>query len=414
MAPGRLGREAGAVRKGVLVLFWAFWLSVLLGGIQVHADAASPSRPMMSLSAEFEGGRLYDAGGFKVLELSGTYRQMGRQYGALLRNDLQALYHVAVESAFSGEKGIPMERMRQAAQAVYAPYPKRFRDILLGMAETSGLGLEKQVILNAIEWIPKIGHLSYDQGRCSGLAAWGPYTSGRPLVFGRNNDDDPLFRDFAKFLVVAVFKPCDGSYPVAVVNYAGALYVPTGMNSEGLFLEMNAGPWMGFALDRVSIFTTLFSFLQDFASLPEVSRAFRGMLPNLSSIVNAADSNSATSFESSLYDTRPVEPDQKGLLAATNHFVDSSWSLSQLDDRVGGMTLARRRNLLSLGEKYKGFFSPETMMKIMDVPLEEGGATVDGTIYQVVAVPGELKLWLKAPGFRDWTGLELAPLFGKE
>jgi hypothetical protein len=402
------------VRKGVLVLLLAFCLSILPGDTPGHANATGQSRPMMSLSAEFEGGRLYDAGGVKVLELSGTYRQMGRQYGALLGRDLQALYHVAIEAAFSREKGIPMERMRQVAQAVYAPYPKRYRDILLGMAETSGLGLDKQVILNAMEWIPKIGHLSYDQGHCSGLAAWGPYSSGEPLVFGRNNDDDPLFRDFAKFLVVAVFKPCDGSFPVAVVNYAGALYVPTGMNSEGLFLEMNAGPWMGFALDRVSIFTTLFSFLQDFASLSEVSRAFRGMLPNLSSIVNAADSHKATSFESSLSDTRPVEPVTDGLLAATNHFVGSSWSLAQVDDRVGGMTLKRRSNLLSLGETYKGFFSPETMMKVMDIPLENGGATVDGTIYQVVAVPKALQFWIKVPGFREWTKLNLAPLLGKE
>jgi hypothetical protein len=402
------------VRKGVLVLSLAFWLSILLGGIPGHANVTEQSRPIMSLSAEFEGGRLYDASGFKVLELSGTYRQMGRQYGALLGKDLYALYRVAIETAFSQEKGIPMERMRQVAQAVYAPYPKRYRDILLGMAETSGLGLDKQVILNAIEWIPKIGHLSYDQGHCSGLAAWGPYTSDGPLVFGRNNDDDPLFKDFAKFLVVVVFKPRDGSFPVAVLNYAGALYVPTGMNSEGLFLEMNAGPWMGFALDRVSIFTTLFSFLQDFASLSEVSRAFRGMLPNLSSIVNAADSHKATSFESSLYDTRPVEPITDGLLAATNHFVGSSWSLAQLDDGVGGMTLKRRSNLLSLGEKDKGFFGPETMMKVMDISLENGGATVDGTIYQVVAVPKELQFWIKVPGFRDWTELNLAPLLGKE
>jgi hypothetical protein len=54
------------------------------------------------------------------------------------------------------------------------------------------------------------------------------------------------------------------------------------------------------------------------------------------------------------------------------------------------------------------------MMKILDVPIKEGGATHGGTIYQVVAVPGDLKIWLKVPGHQDWTEIPLAPLFRKK
>lgn len=402
------------MKKNILIVFSVILLSFFQRSFVLQGQAAPKNNPALRLSAEFEGGKLYMAGGFRVLELSGSYRQMGRQYGGLLGKDLQVLFHDAVESAFLGKMGIPMERIRQIARAVFEPYPKRYKDILQGMAETSGLGVEKQVILNAIEWIPKIGHLSFDQGRCSGIAAWGPYTSGGPLVFGRNNDDDPFFRDFARLMVVAVFKPADGSFPVAIVNYAGVLYNPTGMNSEGLFLEMNAGPWMGFALDRISIFTTLFSYLQDYASLSEVDRAFKSMRPNLASIVNVADRHGASSYESSLSDTRKLDMEPTGLLAATNHFVGSSWNLAQVDDRVGGMTMRRRSNLLSLGEKFKGGFNPEVMMKILDTTLEEGGATVEGTIYQVIAVPQRLEFWLKVRGFQDWTLIPLRSLLRKE
>jgi hypothetical protein len=37
------------------------------------------------------------------------------------------------------------------------------------------------------------------------------------------------------------------------------------MNADGLFVELNAGTDMPFAVkDRVSIFTTLFSFMQEY------------------------------------------------------------------------------------------------------------------------------------------------------
>jgi hypothetical protein len=185
------------------------------------------------------------------------------------------------------------------------------------------------------------------------------------------------------------------------------------MNSEGLFVEMNAGPWMGFSLERTSIFTMLFSFLQDYSSLPEVDRTFKSTLTNISAIVNVADRDRACSYESSLYDTRRMDPETNGLLAATNHFIGPTWSIAQVDDRIGGWTMKRRSNLLSLGENYKGTFSPRVMMKVLDTTIDQGGPTVEGTIYQVIAVPAQLKLWIKVPGLQDWTEIGLGPLFKK-
>jgi hypothetical protein len=165
-------------------------------------------------------------------------------------------------------------------------------------------------------------------------------------------------------------------------------------------------------LDRISIFTTLFSFLQDYSTLPELDRAFKSTLTNIAAIVNVTDRERAYSYESSLYDTRRVDPEQDGILAATNHFVGPTWNIAQLDDKVGGWTMKRRSNLLSLGEKYKGTFSAQVMMKVLDTTIDQGGATdQQGTIYQVIAVPAQLKLWIKVPGLQDWTMIWLGPLF---
>ena len=375
-------------------------------------ESAGAAGPGLKLVSEFEGGRLYRAGKISILELQGDYRQMGRQYGMLLKGELKSLFHAAVDEFYIKKRGLSRERLKAVADSQFDIYPRRYKAIIRGMAETSGLGLERQVLLNSIEYFPKFNHLSF--GRCSGIAAWGPYTSGGPLVFGRNNDDDEFFKAFAEFTVVSVFKPGDSSLPSAIINYAGAIYCPTGMNSAGLFIELNSGPWMGFCLDRISIFTTLFSFLQDYPDLPDVDRAFKSTLPNLSSIINAADSRRAYSYECSLYDSRRRAAEQDGLLAATNHFVGSDWNIAQVDDKLASMTMTRRRNLLTLGEKYKGRFSPRVMMKVLDTRIDQGGPTVKGTIYQVIAVPEQLKLWLKVPGLQDWTEIGLGPLFRKK
>jgi hypothetical protein len=48
------------------------------------AKESPSSQKGIHLLSTFEGGKLYSAGKFRVLELSGTYRQMGRQYGRLM------------------------------------------------------------------------------------------------------------------------------------------------------------------------------------------------------------------------------------------------------------------------------------------------------------------------------------------
>jgi hypothetical protein len=62
--------------------------------------------------------------------------------------------------------------------------------------------------------------------------------------------------------------------------------------------------------------------------------------------------------------------------------VDPNWNIAQVDDRMGAMTMKRYQNLLALGEKYRGIFSPQTMMKVLDTPIEKGGPTdTEKTIY---------------------------------
>ena len=399
----------------------------LVAMIGCSDSATVPSPPGLEIVAEYEGGTLYKAGPVSVLKLQGAYRQMGRQYGALLKDDLAAMYKLAVEEKMIEfyTKTLPpprtyteeaaWKRMAQVAEVVYAGYPPIYREILLGMAETSGLGLDKQKLLNIAELFK---FLEMDvPPACSGMAAWRDFAGGGPLVFGRNNDDDAhIHKDMAKYTVVAVFHPDDGSIPAAIINYAGVMYAPTGMNRDGLFIELNSGNWTRYFPERSSIIFTIQSMLHQYSTVAQLEAPFKTVLANISSIINVADEMESLSYE--CYTDGRVKargPDEPGLMAATNHFVDTSWGEIAPPDST---TIARRDNLLARARESKGNIDADLMMKIFDLALldkdgnvnPQGGATVEGTIYQVVAVPRDRVLYLKAPGTFDWQKMELKAL----
>ncbi len=52
------------------------------------------------------------------------------------------------------------------------------------------------------------------------------------------------------------------------------------------------------------------------------------------------------------------------------------------------------------------------MKAVLDTTIPDGGATQpEETIYQIIAVPKELTLWMKAPGNFDWQRADLRGLF---
>ena len=81
-----------------------------------------------------------------MVELTGSYRQMGRQYGTLLRGELGTLYRDAIEDFFVKKRGFSEDRLRTIAKSLFDLYPRRYKEILYGMAETSGLGIEKHIL----------------------------------------------------------------------------------------------------------------------------------------------------------------------------------------------------------------------------------------------------------------------------
>jgi hypothetical protein len=390
-------------------------LAVLLifTAVSLHAQTLSETAGVQPASS-FEGGKLYKSGKINVVVLQGSYRQMGRQYGHLLSRELKSLYKNAVVNYFQKEKGLSAGTMEEAAHRLYRLYPQRFKDIIKGMAETSGLSLKEQITLNALE------HYGSMSG-CSGIIAWGEYTNNNPLVAGRNYDWFDKYAEFAQTLTITVFNP-DSGIPNAIITFAGVIYATTGLNAEGILLQLNNGLPSGGSLsyaNRTPAIVSLLAALNDCGTLDQLDAFFNTTRTNFAFIINTADKSRGASYEWAPFEHRRRESDAEGLLVATNHFTDPSWGIVLKDD-VGFETVRRRDNLLALGHKYKGKINVESMKKILDIPMNNGGATwpVDGstktayrTTYQTIIVPASLQVWLKVPGFQNWTAVELKSLF---
>jgi hypothetical protein len=379
--------------------------------------ASYPDKPGAAADALAEG-RLYKAGNINVLVLQGTYEQMGEQYGALLKQELNDNYDGIVEGVKDID-GLSLEDLQTVGNSIYENYPQKYKEIIKGLAETSGLGLEKAKTLNNQEeyvYSALVNWAEANGGACSGVAAWGPYTSGGPLVFGRNYD---LGFFNAQYATLVIYNPIDGSIPTASFTFAGCIYVTSGMNSDGVFLELNNGGTSDaadYTATRPWAPIDLFSFLEGASNLDQLSSFFETTRPDLAYIVNAADANSACSFEWATSGVKKRLPDADGLLVATNHFVDPSWQITLPDSNQGYADSAlRRKNLLALTQQNKGSFDPDVMMRVISTPLDQGGAfrAPNLTSYEIVAVPSELTLWLRVPEYQDWVKIDLGDYFSQ-
>lgn len=394
------------LRKALFVLIAIAFIFTPICGAEIS------TRSGLKHIASHNGASLYKANKFNVLVLNGNYKQMGRQYGHLMKKELGKMYEIAIEKGFIKEQKLPYDVLRKASLRFYAEYPARFQAIVEGMSETSGIEKEKLIILGQIVTLVGVTKTGV---HCSGIAAWGPYTSGGPLVFGRDFDYPLYFKDFAEFMTIVAYNPNDGSIPVAQIGYAGQMDTLTAMNKAGLFTEINDGAVSGGSdLNGNKLVVTIMplTFLLDSSTMDQLDSAIETTRSSYAIIYNVADKNIAYSYEWSINDVKRRAPDADGLMVATNHFVDPAWKSPEPEGDPYN-TVVRRKNLLALGEQYKGRFNPGTMMAILDLPYDRGGVTRDSTIYEIVAIPAELKIWLKAPGYQDWTEVELGKIFAK-
>ena len=115
------------MKKKIIGAFLILFCVFIFAGSQTHAAN-------LKLVSEFESGKLYKSGKINVLVLRGNFREMGRQYGKLLKNDLNEFYNSAINECFIKKQKVSYDVMLKIGKGVFEFYPKRFKEIIYGMS----------------------------------------------------------------------------------------------------------------------------------------------------------------------------------------------------------------------------------------------------------------------------------------
>ena len=410
-----LSKRFARMRVALLsIIIVCFSISFVFAGDIVKESPSS--QKSMQLLSSFEGGKLYSAGIFSVLELSGTYRQMGRQYGHLMSVKIKEMYNeVANQYAKNGVicSDISLEGF---SMQLFRLYPRRFQDLAQGMSETSTMDINKIAVLNEFfDYFLRCRPGSGDTGHCSEISVWSGYSKDGKLVMGRNFDFPSFYRAFNKHIVIVVYNPSDASNSAAVITYPGQIGSIQVFNSRGLVLENNNGVASGdsgrYFGKRIPFMIKDLGAMLDSSTVEGLDAALVTSRMHYPLIYNIAYPGGAFNYEMTTYDVKRRQG-QDGLLIGTNHFISPGWGLPA-SEYLEAIKDSKERydNLKNLAERNKGKINASIMM---DVPQDKGGATPqDKNIYQFVALPVDLKIWVKALTYSDWTEVDLKTLLHK-
>ena len=377
-------------RPALLVLVAVLAVSIMLSGCSGGAPRISGLKYLSS----FEGGHKYLAGKLAVLLLSGTYNEMGRQYGGLMKEEMHG-YSAYIDKLLARPDAAKEFTDKLKANPLQK-YPARFKQVVSGMSVTSGLSMAKMA--------------SLDLNYCSAEAAWGPYTGGGPLVVGRNNDFPGVPAGADQFSNIVVYNPSDGSMPCAFFADVGAVSADTGYNCNGLMIESNDALEGSSPTEERMLFSLeMPQFMFDSANLGTLSTEVASTRPNMPQICLVCDKNMGISYELTSTDYRKAPPTADGLVIQTNDFVDPYWGVTQSNSATSDQ---RYKNLVNLANQNKGKIDAAVMKKMMSTPMSEGGPFRPGaTVAKQVFVPATFEYWVAVPNYQEWVQVPLKALF---
>ena len=342
-----------------------------------------------------------DAPAITVLRLKGTWFEMGRQYGKAMVKPMRDVLHYADK------------RATEASDHYLLPdgfpcgidFLDRFVE---GVSAGSGLSMTELMRINGVEVAYGNDLLKYfgpeAAGQCSALALFGDKTQNGQMLYGRNYDWLPTFSELG--FVLTYFQPEGSELEFATINYPGCFYLTTGMNSAGMFVELNAGIFAS-AEDNPKILHNVWALWHVLTQAKNTDQAVKilNTLPSRSAyIIGVADPQKSVSFEWGCHKSCALSaPNSTGFLAMTNHFVQPGWLNLPIADGGKISSVSRRNAIVRLAEKVPPHSADVEMMKqIISTTVDSGGAMWDGTLFQVVAIPEKKEMQIRCRGYSKW------------
>ena len=381
---------------------------------------------------DWNGGSLYQIGGLDLVVLNGTYKEMGRQYGHLVKDKLivsrDRWKKVFVESGTLSWETI----LEVLGRPVYTGAPQTLKQLYQGISETSGLPLEETVMLD--NWIP-LAVLGRRSG-CSSFVAWGSKTVDGTAYMGRNLDFPLFARDLmAEAGVITVLNPVGGEFGLAGVGAAG---VVTGfndmMNSAGLYAEFNNGVgsiepvWYS---NRLDILAVLAQTLHSYSTIDELKMVFSTVKSSYPMILGVSEPYRGVHIEMSPEKYVAEATGDSSLRA--NQFTHPSWGIPMIPGATGWYTTTRmeawEKAITATGAER---FDETVFMEVMNAPMWAADNTLTGTgfsvfepaggaaggaeggdvtVLQVITHAAERTWWLRIPTHTGWLKVDFREYF---
>jgi hypothetical protein len=376
--------------------------------------------------AESGNGKLYEANTFVVPVLSGTYREMGHQYGALMVDHMQHAYDVLLEPGRDAGAITDDDAVALTNRAM-STFSTRNREFYEGIAAGSGWPIDKVGMLDQVMEFGMYQSKLHAFAGCTTIMSWGGHSADGGTYIGRNMDWTPSFNDFAQVLTVR--KPNDGSYRYATVGWPGMYGAFTSLNEHGTYLDIHDGTSMGGSVvyvERPPILNILSDLMSEVASRSALVARLNGITQSTSLIYSLADEAGGASVESSSLGGNRLRSADGESLVVVNTFLNPDWGLGPRE--TVSNSLRRLSNMTERLAENEGSVDARITRDLMDLTLfnadgtfaENGGATKptvqdsDSTNYQTVVDVQRRQMWLKVPApdhFADWTHFDLGSLW---
>ncbi len=352
-----------------------------------------------------------------MVEVFGTHWEMGNGYGQVLKESLVETLEI-LKQYFIDQHQIPYDEMAAHADAFFSRYSNDYQQFIHGMAKGSGLSLDDCKILNGMETLPELLTEKSELPACAFLAVPPPLTQQNSTIIGRNYDFPQPFDLIAKNLTVTVLH-ANHAVTSAIISMPGQIYCPSCINAHGVFIELNngmpsGGSWVN--RDRESLLIRLLKVSQTASDLNQADSQLQAIESDYSLIINVADKKNTRSYEfSSTMGMKSVIPNLNSPFVSTNFYLHPEWTdIPTPTDENTWVGVTRRKNLLSLAKIDKqtdALHSVESVMKIMDQDMENGGGRWDFTIYQMVFDTSTCRLFLKVNmDTQQWVEIPLKKL----
>src|SRR5210317_1289993 len=380
----------------------------------------------LTLIKETGNGKMFNTGDdvIQVLQLKGSWREMGRQYGAFTQKGMQQVWDAVVQPQLDNGLTTLTDAEELFGRRTFDASSRRMKEMIRGLAEAVGWSTDKVSLLNQSFIMSIYQAKLHSFAGCSSILAWGDATPHGGMITARNMDWSESFLPFPLYFTVC--NPTDGSNSIANLSWPGYLLASSMVNEKGVYMDVHDGTSMGgnvMYLDRASILNAFSDLMVECDHAEAVSNRLNTLRNDASWIFTVADSTpNGFSYECPTSDSRRRNPDGD-TMAIVNSYMNPDWGIHKRETLSN--SLRRFDNLNARLAESHGKIDAKNAMEIFDTPLfnedgtfkKNGGATkpkkfdADITVHQIVTDLSKMKVWLKIPQKTDWREVDLNDLF---